>query len=162
MSVNEYYMPTNWRIKGDIQEVYEVCSNFLDYKRWWPHVYLDVQVAGIDEEIGNEVFAIFSKGWLPYTLRWNSCKTHEDPPHTLSLKATGDLIGRGTWKFEQDGEYVNVRFDWYVNAEKPLLKYLSPVMKPIFRANHYWAMGKGLECLIQELERRARTTPIQY
>lgn len=30
MSVNEYYMPTIWRIRGDIHEMYEVCSNFLD------------------------------------------------------------------------------------------------------------------------------------
>jgi len=156
MSVNEYYMPTSWRVKGDIHEIYDVCSNFLDYKRWWPSVYLDIQTAGMDEETGNEVYSIYSKGWLPYTLRWRSCKTSESRPRLLSLKASGDLDGRGTWKFEQDGEYVNVHFDWYVTAEKPLLKYLSPIMKPIFRANHRWAMNKGLESLRQELDGKAR------
>lgn len=154
MATNEYYMPTTWRVKGDVQEIYEICGNFLDYQRWWPSVYLNIAVAGVDEETGNEIYALLSRGRLPYKLRWNSCKTHEDPPHTISLKATGDLAGRGTWSFEQDGEYVNVRFDWYVNAEKPLLKYLSPIMKPIFRSNHYWAMGQGLDSLVKELERR--------
>ncbi|MBB6673575.1 SRPBCC family protein [Cohnella nanjingensis] len=154
MKANEYFMPTEWRVKGNIQEVYDVCSNFLDYQRWWPEVYLNIRAEGVDEETGNERYALLSRGKLPYKLRWFSSKTHEDAPRTLSLKASGDLAGRGTWRFEQDGEYVNARFDWYVNAEKPLLKRLSWFMKPIFRSNHDWAMRKGLESLNRELERR--------
>lgn len=154
MPANEYYMPTSWRIKGDIHDVFQICSNFLDYQRWWPSVYLNIQVSGVDKETGNEIYSILSRGKLPYKLRWNSCKTQEDPPHAISLKAIGDLTGRGIWSFEQDGDYVNVRFDWYVNAEKPILKYLSPIMKPIFRSNHYWAMNQGFESLKKELEQR--------
>lgn len=154
MAANEYYMPTSWRVKGEVSEVYEICSNFYDYQRWWPEVYKKITVAGTDKDTGNEIYALLTKGKLPYMLRWNSCKTAEHPPHSVSLKATGDLAGRGTWKFEQDGEYVNVRFDWYVNAEKPLLKYFSPIMKPVFRSNHYWAMDRGLESLERELDRR--------
>jgi hypothetical protein len=47
-----------------------------------------------------------------------------------------------------------VRFDWNIVAEKPLLKYLSFLMKPIFRANHEWAMRRGQESLAREIERR--------
>lgn len=154
MRTNEYYMPTEWRVKGSIREIYEICSDFYDYQRWWPEVYLNIRKDRIDEETGNQVYALLTRGKLPYKLRWNSCKTSEDAPRSVSLKASGDLAGRGTWSFEQDGEYVNVRFDWYVNAEKPVLKYMSWLMKPIFRSNHYWAMGKGLDSLKRELERR--------
>lgn len=154
MRTNEYYMPTEWRVRGSVQEVYDICSDFLDYQRWWPEVYLNIQPAGIDEETKSERYALLTRGKLPYKLRWTSCKTHEDAPRTLSLKASGDLAGRGTWRFEQDGEYVIARFDWYVNAEKPLLKRLSWLMKPIFRSNHDWAMRKGLESLDRELSRR--------
>ncbi|MDI4643499.1 SRPBCC family protein [Cohnella hashimotonis] len=154
MAAHEYYMPTNWRVRADIWEVYEICSDFEGYARWWPEVYLGIHAAGKDAETGNDVFAILSKGKLPYKLRWTSCKTVENAPHALSLKAAGDLAGRGTWKFEQDGEYVNIRFDWYVNADKPLLKYLSPILKPVFRSNHYWAMDRGRESLDRELARR--------
>ncbi|TNJ62104.1 polyketide cyclase [Paenibacillus hemerocallicola] len=156
MAANQYFMPTNWRIKGDIWEVYEICSNFKDYQRWWPDVYLNIQEAGTDEETGNEVYAILSKAKLPYKLRWKSYKTTEHAPHSLSLKASGDMVGHGTWRFEQEGEYVNVQFDWYVNAEKPILKYLSPIMKPMFQSNHYWAMDRGKESLERELERRRK------
>jgi len=153
MAANEYYMPTEWRIKADIWEVYGLCSNFEDYERWWPDVYLSIRKAGPDKETGNETYAIVSRGKLPYKLRWTSCKTSEKAPYSVSLKASGDLAGRGEWLFEQEGEYVNAKFEWYVNAEKPLLKYLSPLLKPIFRSNHYWAMGVGLESLERELER---------
>ncbi|KKC48316.1 MULTISPECIES: SRPBCC family protein [unclassified Paenibacillus] len=156
MATNEYYMPTEWRIKGDIWEVFEICSNFPDYQRWWPSVYLKIDSAGKDLETGGEVYAILSKSKLPYKLRWQSCKTGEQAPHSISLKGTGDLTGHGTWTFQQDGDYVNARFDWYVTADKPLLRYLSPIFKPLFRANHYWAMDRGKESLERELERRRK------
>jgi len=154
MAANEYYMPTRWRVKGNIWEIYEICSDFLDYQRWWPEVYLKIQKGGTDKETGNEVYDILSRGKLPYKLRWRSCKTSEQAPHSISLKSSGDLVGHGTWQFEQDGEYVNVQFDWYVNAEKPLLKLFSPILKPFFTSNHYWAMERGRESLEKELMRR--------
>ena len=39
-------------------------------------------------------------------------------------------------------------------AEKGVLKTLSFVMKPIFSANHHWAMARGEESLRLELARR--------
>jgi hypothetical protein len=63
------------------------------------------------------------------------------------------------WTFEQDGEWVNATYDWKIRAEKPLLRRLSVVLKPLFSANHYWAMEKGEESLKLELARRHATTP---
>ena len=37
-------------------------------------------------------------------------------------------------------EWVNIIYDWRIRANKPLLRYLSFIMKPIFSANHHWAM----------------------
>ena len=39
-------------------------------------------------------------------------------------------------------------------AEKGILKRLSLVMKPIFKANHHWAMARGEVSLKRELARR--------
>jgi len=44
-------------------------------------------------------------------------------------------------------------------ADKPLLKSLSFLMKPIFAANHHWAMRQGEESLQLELARRHAATP---
>ena len=62
--------------------------------------------------------------------------------------------GAGEWTFEQDGPFVNVTFDWRVAAEKPLLRQVSAALRPVFEANHRWAMAQGEESLKLELARR--------
>ena len=49
---------------------------------------------------------------------------------------------------------VDLVFDWRLGREKPLFRYLSFLLKPVFKANHRWAMAKGQEALLRELERR--------
>jgi hypothetical protein len=94
-----------------------------------------------------------TKGWLPYTLRWQFQVT-ELYDDGFRLDATGDFVGRVIWTLVQDGLDVLVRYDWKILAEKPLLRDFSFIMKPIFGANHRWAMAKGEESLKLELARR--------
>ena len=54
----------------------------------------------------------------------------------------------------QDGELTEATYDWRISAEKPLLRYGSFLFRPIFSANHRWAMARGLESLELELRRR--------
>jgi hypothetical protein len=65
------------------------------------------------------------------------------------------------WSYVQDGAFVDISYDWRVSAEKPLLRYLSFIMKPIFSANHHWAMAKGEESLKLELLRRHATSDVE-
>jgi hypothetical protein len=50
-------------------------------------------------------------------------------------------------------------YDWRIRADKPLLKALSFLLKPIFSANHRWAMSRGLDSLKLALARRRAATP---
>jgi hypothetical protein len=45
-------------------------------------------------------------------------------------------------------------YDWRIRAEKPFLKLMTPLLRPIFSANHLWAMRKGEESIRLELMRR--------
>ena len=94
---------------------------------------------------------LHTRGKLPYTLRWRARVTEICYPAGFTIEATGDFLGRGIWTFEQEREEVNVIFDWRLRAEKPLLLYLSFFFKPLFRANHRWAMARGQEGLQKEL-----------
>jgi hypothetical protein len=58
------------------------------------------------------------------------------------------------WSLKPDGEWTDVVFDWRLRAEKALLRWLSWIMKPVFSANHRWAMDRGEESLRREVERR--------
>jgi hypothetical protein len=158
MSSNEYHFITHWRVKSTIKEVADILDNAADLVRWWPAVYLDVQVLQPGNEQGlGKVVSLYTKGWLPYTLRWQFRVT-QVRTDGFTLEAWGDFDGRGIWTFEQDGPWVNVTYDWNILAEKPLLRYFSFIMKPIFSANHRWAMAKGEESLNLELARRHAIT----
>ena len=154
MADNNYHFITHWRVESTIDEVSKIISDPLDLVRWWPSVYLDVKVLEPGDERGvGRVVNLYTKGWLPYTLRWSFCVT-ETRNDGFTLLAWGDFDGRGIWTFEQDGPWVNIIYDWKIKAEKPLLRYFSFIMKPIFSANHRWAMAKGEESLKLEIARR--------
>jgi hypothetical protein len=152
---NDYHFTTRWRLPAKIEEISEIISNAPDLVRWWPSVYLEVKELQPGGEGGlGKVVSLYTKGWLPYTLRWQFRVVASSPPHGFTLEAWGDFVGRGAWTFEQDGDWVAITYDWTVRADKPLLKYLSFLMKPIFSANHQWAMRMGEESLRLELARR--------
>ena len=160
MASNDYHFITNWRVQGTREEVADILFEATDLARWWPSVYLGVErlKEGGPDGVGR-VIALYTKGLLPYTLRWQFEVVEAEYPGTMTISASGDFVGQGKWTFTQDGPYVNVKYDWRIKAEKPLLRKLSSLIKPIFAANHHWAMNKGEESLKLELERRRAKTP---
>jgi hypothetical protein len=87
--------------------------------------------------------------------------TESDPPRGFAIEASGDFVGRGVWTLtpelaarDPDGPRTRVDYDWRIVAEKGLLKRLSFVTKPVFAANHRWAMARGERSLGLELARR--------
>jgi hypothetical protein len=100
-------------------------------------------------------YDLHTKGWRPYTLRWRLVSTRNERPHRLGITASGDFEGEGLWTLVPNGAGgTEVRFDWRIRAEKPLLRRLSWLLKPVFSANHRWAMARGEESLRRELARR--------
>lgn len=156
----EYHFITHWRIRGTADEVAEVLGDAQGLARWWPSVYLEVrQIEPGDPVTGvGRVVDLYTKGWLPYTLRWRFKVTESRGARGFSLVAEGDFVGTGVWTFEQRGEVVDVMYDWRIRADKPLLRYGSFIFRPIFAANHRWAMARGEESLDLELRRRRAKT----
>jgi hypothetical protein len=155
MGINDYHFITRWKVKGTTKEVANILKDVESLVKWWPSVYLGVKVLreGNKHGVGTLV-ELDTKGWLPYTLKWNFCVTDVEYPKRIVLKASGDFEGKGTWTFEQDKDYVNIAYDWNIRPQKALLRYFTFLLKPIFSANHHWAMAKGLESLKLELERQ--------
>ena len=156
---NQYHFITHWRVEGTCGEVADILGDPLALTEWWPSVYLAAhEVAPPDlRGLGRRV-ALHTKGWLPYTLTWELEVVESRYPYGFAIAARGDFDGRGVWTFEQDGRFVNITYDWRLAAEKPLLRNLSSVMKPVFGANHRWAMAQGEESLKLELARRRATS----
>ena len=157
MASNEYHFITHWRVKASRQEVSEILNDAESLPRWWPSVYLEVREVekGDADDVGKRVW-LYTKGWLPYTLRWEFRVT-ESSPRWIHAGCRWGFVGRGIWTFAEDGEWVNVTYDWKIEATKPLLKHLSFLLKPLFSMNHQWAMRQGETSLELELRRRQMT-----
>ena len=151
---NSYQFITRWRFEATAAQVFGLISKPQEFPRWWGSVYLKAeQIAPGDEKGAGRVVRFVTKGFLPYRLRWDSQTVDVVRPLRIVVRAAGDFAGEGVWTFEEQGAFTNVIFDWRVDAEKPLLKNLSWLFKPLFKANHRWAMEQGRQGLVRELAR---------
>jgi len=155
MASNEYHFISDWQVEGTVKEVSDIITETSSLPQWWPSVYLNVTVLnpGLEDGTG-KVVKLLTRGWLPYALDWTLRVTESRHPHGFTLEAEGDFNGRGVWRFVQDGPQVFIRYDWRIRADKPLLRTLSFAFKPVFKANHRWAMDRGEKSLTLELARR--------
>jgi hypothetical protein len=151
----EYDLISTWRVRGKLDDVAAILGEPRDLVRWWPEVYLAIDILDEGDEDGlDKVARVHSRGWLPYTLRWSFRVVEARWPHGATIEAWGDLVGRGQWSLAQDGPDVTATYQWRVRADKPLLKTLLPLLKPLFAWNHRWAMAKGEAGLRRELQHR--------
>ena len=152
MTSREFHIPTTWRVRGSAVRVFDVLSKPLEFVRWWPDLYLAVREVKAGDASGlGRVVDLHTKGWLPYRLSWQAEVVAIDKPRSMSLRARGDLEGRGEWRLRQEGEWTVALYDWTVIVTKPWMVALAALLEPVFVANHRWAMRRGLEGLQREL-----------
>lgn len=159
MATNDYHFVDRWRVTGTVNEVSDILTDAENLPRWWGSVYHSVET--IDPGDANSVGKLIklrASGWLPYTLKINFRTVESNSPYGFKMTATGDLEGVGIWTFKPNGDQVDVTYDWTVLANKPIVRKLTFLLKPIFRANHNWTMRRGEESLKLELLRRRATS----
>jgi hypothetical protein len=71
----------------------------------------------------------------------------EELPRQFDVSVDGDLRGKGMWTFTPRNGRTRVRWDWIVFADRPLLRHLTPILRPLFRWNHNWAVARAREQL---------------
>jgi uncharacterized protein YndB with AHSA1/START domain len=141
----DYVFLDEWDVDAPVEAVFEALADARTYPDWWKPVYIAVDADG-PPEVGCVSQQHF-KGRLPYTLRTRSTITGMEAPRKLEVSVVGDLTGRGTWTLTPRDGGVHVRFDWRVIADRPLLRYLTPVLRPLFRWNHNWSVRRAIEGL---------------
>jgi mannose-6-phosphate isomerase-like protein (cupin superfamily) len=138
---DEYTFVDEWDVAAPQEDVFDTLADGTTYPAWWKPVYID---ATHDGEYTLQHF----KGRLPYHLHTRTRTTHSERPHRLAGETDGDLRGTGVWTLSAnpDGS-THVRFDWRVHADRPLLKVLTPFLRPVLRWNHNWAIARAMEGL---------------
>jgi len=148
-----YEFVDEWEVAAPPQDVYEVLVDGQNYPRWWRPVYIDVTSDG-PPAVGSVSRQHF-KGRLPYHLRTRSTLVALEPPALIVADVDGDLRGRGVWTLTPTMGGTRVRFDWTVHADRLLLRALTPVLRPLLRANHNWAIARAIAGLEPYVRSRA-------
>ncbi|HEX2102737.1 MAG TPA: SRPBCC family protein [Solirubrobacteraceae bacterium] len=141
----EYVFVDEWDVAAPPRAVFDALADARTYPQWWTPVYIDVDADG-PPALG-QVSRQHFKGRLPYHLHTTSTITRLEPPHVVQGDVEGDLRGRGTWTLTPTATGTHVRFDWRVFADRPLLRTLTPALRPLFRWNHNWAIARAMDGL---------------
>ena len=142
----EYLFVDEWDVAAPIEPVFDALADGRTYPDWWRPVYISCEADG--PPAPGRVSRQHFKGRLPYHLRTASRIVRLERPHVVVAEVEGDLRGRGVWTLTTaaDGR-THVRFDWRVYADKPVLRVLTPLLRPLFRWNHNWAIARAIEGL---------------
>jgi uncharacterized protein YndB with AHSA1/START domain/quercetin dioxygenase-like cupin family protein len=149
-----YVFVDEWDVSAPPEAVFDAIADARTYPQWWRPVYIDVDADG-PAELGKQSRQHF-KGRLPYHLNTRSTVTAIDAPRSVTAEVDGDLRGTGTWTLTPTASGTHVRFDWQVHADRRLLRLLTPLLRPVFRWNHNWAIARAMEGLEPFARERAR------
>jgi Polyketide cyclase / dehydrase and lipid transport len=155
MASNAYHFEDHWQVPFPIEQVWEILARPEDYPRWWRGVYLSA--TRLDAE-GKRV-AVVARGFLPYKLRFTIESLKHEKPTLIEFRASGDFVTDiSRWIIRPDGNGSAVILEWNPRVEKPIVKFLSPVLKPIFYWNHEWTMRRGERQIAEYLSGRATSS----
>jgi uncharacterized protein YndB with AHSA1/START domain len=149
-----YLFVDEWDVAAPQEAVFVALADSRTYPEWWRPVYIGVE-GDQPPALGVESTQHF-KGRLPYHLRTRGRIVEFDPPHLVRAEVEGDLRGIGVWTLTPIDGGTHVRFDWQVHADRPLLRRLTPLLRPLFRWNHNWAIARAMEGLEPYAARHAR------
>ncbi|MEO7817520.1 MAG: SRPBCC family protein [Actinomycetota bacterium] len=135
--MHSYRFHSVWQVQAPAERCYSALTEFGDYPKWWPEVKEVIQT-------GEETASVKVRAFLPYSLRFEMTKLITDE-ETGILRASmqGDLEGWSQWTIKPSPDGTRIEFDEDVVANKLLLRFLAPVARPIFRANHAMMMHRG-------------------
>jgi uncharacterized protein YndB with AHSA1/START domain len=145
-----YRFLDRWTIPAPIEQVYDVIGDPLGYDRWWTDFVLRSSGDAGPPRPGkrNELLV---KAYLPYKVNFGLEVIEAVPPQRIFSRLSKDFDGTGLWTLQETGEGTEATLDWRPAVNHALIKYLTPVLRPLFRSNHNWAMRRGERQLRQFL-----------
>ncbi len=137
-----YRFLDRWLVPAEIDRVYETIGDPLGYERWWTEFVISAEGDPGEPRAGKRN-RLLVKAFLPYKVRFGLEVVEAERPTRILSRLSGDFDGTGEWRLTETPEGTEAVLDWRPRVNKPLLKYLTPLLRPLFRANHVWAMKRG-------------------
>jgi len=156
-----YLLSSVWVIDATPEEVAGVFLDPASIARWWQAAFLRVDVLQPGGLHGlGATFRVHAKGRMPHTFQFLIKVVESSFPLGFRAEVMGDYHGAMGCRVESLAPArVAMECTWNVRVRKPFVRMLSTWLRPIFVANHRWAMTKGEQGL--RIEVRARRQGIE-
>ena len=145
MASNVFRFDETWEIPDATpQQVWDVLSDAKLLPLWWGDVYKEIKP--LDEKgkgvVGARA-AARARGALPYELNFIIEAAELEPGRLVVVKTFGDFDGLWRAELSPAGRGTHVDLTWQVTVERPILKLLAPLLRPVFAWNHRWTTPRG-------------------
>jgi hypothetical protein len=125
--------------------------------QWWKGVYLEATKLTPDktQEVGARLRARV-RGFLPFVLNFEIEAIALEPPRRVVIRTSGDLDGAWSATLTQKKMGVLVDLLFEVEIDRPGMRFLAPLLRPLFALNHYWTTPRGERGLKEFVAMRRR------
>jgi hypothetical protein len=162
MPSNVFRFEESWEIPGaSADEVYDVLAHGELLPLWRTGVYLEATRLSPPGEpkVGDRV-RVRARGALPYHLNFVVEAVALEPGRRVVVKTADDFDGRWSALLAPAVDGVHVDLVWEVKVLRPILRFLSPILRPAFAWNHRWTTARGEAGLRAFLAARRREKAI--
>jgi hypothetical protein len=139
----KFELVSEWHLAASPEAVWAVLEAPEEWPRWWPEIR---RVELLKSGVANDEGALRRTWWtsrLPYGFVIDFTTRVAQKPQLLAVEASGDLIGMGRWEVSAIPVGTRVRYVWQVLPHKRWMRWLAPLLAPVFAWNHHAVMRDG-------------------
>lgn len=142
---------SHWRLQAPRDQVWSALTRPDQWPQWWPQVR---RVQTLKPGDANGVGSVRRFDWstrLPYGITVDIDVLEVLPMEQLRGRSQGALSGEGIWLLREDGRHTDVTHVWRVTLQSGWMRWLAPLLAPLFRWNHAAVMRAGCAGLARHL-----------
>jgi hypothetical protein len=138
-----YTFHSNWELPTSKRDVWQALSaEPFSWQDWWPELN-DVHDMKRVDGLRGTTFSCSWRAPMGYRLKSDVTIGKVVDLKQVTLHTDGDIRGSVIcWLSETDG-HTNIKIDWQVTTTKTWMKYLAPLLNPLFIYNHHAVMRSG-------------------
>jgi hypothetical protein len=144
MASNVFRFEESWTMPhASHAEVWQVLARGELLPLWWRGVYLEAEKLDASDDPAGARVRAKARGFLPYRLSFVIEATELVPGRLVAVRTTGDFDGVWRAVLSPQGDGTRADLTWEVTVERPILRFLAPVLRPAFACNHRWTTPRG-------------------
>ncbi|MCC7098504.1 MAG: SRPBCC family protein [Rubrivivax sp.] len=155
-SSEHFDLVSHWRLQAPVERVWAALVDPLGWPAWWPYVK---RVQTLREGGADGIGSVRRIDWatrLPYRIVIEVEAIESLRHERLRARSRGQLEGEGLWLLRTANGFTDVTYVWRVRLVKRWMRWLAPLLAPVFRWNHAGVMRAGEAGLRRHLDARTR------